>query len=56
MSDLVVSPISEIMGAEIENVDLSAPLPDAVFAQIVSAFLDHKLLVFRGQALSSGQI
>ena len=44
------------MGAEIENVDLSAPLPDAVFAQIGRAFLDHKLLVFRGQALSSGQI
>jgi taurine dioxygenase len=44
------------MGAEIENVDLSAPLPDAVFAQIAHAFLDHKLLVFRGQALSSGQI
>ena len=56
MSNLVVSPLSEIMGAEIENVDLSAPLPDAVFAQIGRAFLDHKLLVFRGQALSSGQI
>ncbi|HMI10032.1 MAG TPA: TauD/TfdA family dioxygenase [Bradyrhizobium sp.] len=56
MSNLVVSPLSEIMGAEIENVDLSAPLPDAVFAQIAHAFLDHKLLVFRGQALSSGQI
>ncbi len=56
MSDLCVSPISKIMGAEIENVDLSAPVPDAVFAQIARAFLDHKLLVFRGQALSSGQI
>jgi len=56
VSNLVVSPLSEIMGAEIENVDLSAPLPDAVFAQIAHAFLDHKLLVFRGQALSSGQI
>jgi taurine dioxygenase len=44
------------MGAEIENVDLSAPLPDAVFAQIGRAFLDHKLLVFRGQVLLSGQI
>jgi alpha-ketoglutarate-dependent taurine dioxygenase len=56
VSNLVVSPLSEIMGAEIENVDLSVPLPDAVFAQIARAFLDHKLLVFRGQALSSGQI
>ena len=56
MSDVVVSPISKIMGAEIENVDLSAPLPDAVFARIARAFLDHKLLVFRGQELSSGQI
>jgi len=56
VSDVVVSPISKIMGAEIENVDLSAPLPDGVFAQIARAFLDHKLLVFRGQELSSGQI
>ena len=56
MSNVVVSPLSEIMGVEIENVDLSAPLPDAVFAQIARAFLDHKLLVFRGQELSSRQI
>ena len=56
MSNVVVSPLSEIMGAEIENVDLSAPVPDAVFAQIARAFLEHKLLVFRGQALSSWQI
>ena len=56
MSDVVVSTISKIMGAEIEDVDLSAPLPDAVFARIARAFLDHKLLVFRGQELSSGQI
>lgn len=56
MSELCVSPLSKIMGAEIENVDLSAPLPDAVFAQIARAFLDYKLLVFRGQELSSGQI
>ncbi len=56
MSELCVSPLSKIMGAEIENVDLSAPLPDAVFGQIGRAFLDHKLLVFRGQELSPGQI
>jgi len=56
VSNVVVSPLSEIMGVEIENVDLSAPLPDAVFAQIARAFLDHKLLVFRGQELSSRQI
>jgi alpha-ketoglutarate-dependent taurine dioxygenase len=56
VSKLGVSPLSGIMGAEIENVDLGAPLPDAVFAQIARAFLDHKLRVFRGQALSPGQI
>jgi taurine dioxygenase len=44
------------MGAEIGNVDLSAPVPDAVFARIARAFLEHKLLAFRGQELSSGQI
>jgi len=56
VSKLGISPFSGIMGAEIGNVDLDAPLPDAVFAQIARAFLDHKLLLFRGQALSPGQI
>jgi taurine dioxygenase len=44
------------MGAEIRNVDLAHPLPEAAFAQIARAFLDHKLLVFRGQTLSPAQI
>jgi alpha-ketoglutarate-dependent taurine dioxygenase len=56
MSKLDVIPYSGIMGAEIKNVDLADPLSAAAFAQIARAFLDHKLLVFRGQALSPAQI
>lgn len=52
----VVFPLSEIMGAEIRDVDLTAPLSDAAFAQIARAFLDHKVLVFRGQTLTPAQI
>jgi alpha-ketoglutarate-dependent taurine dioxygenase len=44
----VVFPVSETMGAEIRNVDLAAPLTDAAFGKIACAFLDHKLVVFRG--------
>src|ERR1700681_3070298 len=56
MSRLDVVPYSGIMGAEIQNVDLADPLSEAAFAQIARAFLDHKLLVFREQALSPAQI
>jgi alpha-ketoglutarate-dependent taurine dioxygenase len=51
-----VIPFPGIMGAEIQNVDLADPLSDGVFARIARAFLDHKLLVFRNQALSPVQI
>jgi alpha-ketoglutarate-dependent taurine dioxygenase len=56
MSAPDVIPFPGIMGAEIQNVDLADPLSDGTFAQIARAFVDHKLLVFRNQALSPDQI
>ena len=51
-----IVPISQVMGAEIESVDLSAPVAEEVFLRIRAAFIQHKLLVFRNQRLSGAGI
>ncbi|AJT69460.1 hypothetical protein T261_7863 [Streptomyces lydicus] len=43
------------IGAEIEGVDLSAPIPDTVMAGIRAALLRHKVLFFRGQRLNHAE-
>ena len=43
------------IGAEVSGVDLGAPLPDDVFAQVRDAFHEHSVLVFRGQNISDEQ-
>jgi len=48
---LVVKPISPVIGAEIEGVDLEN-LDDATFEAIRKASLDHHVLVFRNQMIS----
>lgn len=49
-------PVSDVLGAEIVGEDLSRPLPDASKAEILSAFRDHHLLVFRDQKLNKEQM
>ncbi len=39
------------IGAEVQGVDLSAPLGTAVIDEITAALLEHKALLFRGQHL-----
>ena len=51
-SSFAVKPITPVIGAEIEGVDLGAPVSDALFAQIRQAMLDHHVLVFRDQTIS----
>ncbi|MCA8966522.1 MAG: TauD/TfdA family dioxygenase, partial [Planctomycetes bacterium] len=46
-----VTPIAAALGAHIEGVDLSKPLGDEVKAEIHRAFLDHAVVLFRGQDL-----
>ena len=46
-----IVPLSPTMGAEIRGVDLSRPLDPAVASALRAAWLDHVLLVFRGQTL-----
>lgn len=51
----VVMPLGPTIGAEVSNVDLARPLTDAQFAVIEQAFLDHLVLVFRGQPITDEQ-
>jgi alpha-ketoglutarate-dependent taurine dioxygenase len=54
-TDLVVSPLSPLIGAEIHGVDLSAPLSDAAVAAIRLALNTHHVIFFRDQELSPVQ-
>ena len=46
-----VTPLSGAAGAQIEGVDLSAPIPEAAAQEIHRAFLAHSVVVFRDQNL-----
>jgi len=43
------------LGAEIQGVDLSKPLPDAEFEQVKEAFFEHQVVVFPDQQLTPEQ-
>jgi len=49
-----IEPISEILGARIEGVDLSRALEDSAFTRLETALHDHGFIVFPGQELSAG--
>ncbi|MDX1433689.1 MAG: TauD/TfdA family dioxygenase [Gammaproteobacteria bacterium] len=46
-----INRLEPALGAEVSGVDLSGELDDETFADIHQAFVDHSVLVFRGQAL-----
>ena len=52
---VTVHPVSPAIGAELRGVDISGPIDDATFAVIHKAWLDHGVLVFRGQSLDAEQ-
>jgi taurine dioxygenase len=43
------------MGAEVTGADLSQPMDEATFQQVLEIFLEHKVLVFRGQRVTAPQ-
>src|ERR1700712_2578798 len=52
---LSYSPLHPTIGAEVEGVDLSQPISDAVRDDIKSALLKWKVLFFRGQNVNRRQ-
>jgi taurine dioxygenase len=52
---LSITPVQGRFVAEVGGVDLSQPLDDVRFARLHEAFLEHSILVFRGQRLSNEQ-
>ena len=50
---IAVRPLTPVIGAEIEGVDLSGELSNHQFAEIRRAFLEHHVILFRDQRLSA---
>lgn len=51
-ADYTVAPTGAALGAEIHDIDLTR-IDDATFKSLYSTWLDHLLLVFRGQTLTA---
>ncbi|HSK39883.1 MAG TPA: TauD/TfdA family dioxygenase [Arenibaculum sp.] len=47
--------LGDALGAEIRGVDLSQPVAPQTFAAIHDAWMQHEVLVFRGQTMTPGQ-
>lgn len=47
--------LSHALGAEVSGVDITKPLTEEAFREIHQAFLQHCLLLFRGQPLTRAQ-
>ncbi len=54
-TELAISPLSPLIGAEVEGVDLSAPLSEQTVADIRQALNTHHVIFFRDQSLSPAQ-
>lgn len=53
---IAVHPLAAPLGAEIGDVDLSAPLSDGLFKTIEDALHQHQVLVFRNQRIDDGDM
>ena len=52
---LKLRPLSYPLGAEVCDIDVSAPIGESEFGEIYQAFLDHCILLFRGQEITREQ-
>jgi len=52
---IAFSRMSALFGVETADIDLSLPLPDAVFKELEAAFYANQVLVLRGQRISAAQ-
>lgn len=53
--DFTIHPLSPAIGAEIRGLDLSRPLDPATVAAVRTVWLDHCILLFRGQDIDATQ-
>jgi taurine dioxygenase len=53
---LEIVPLSAALGAEIRGVDLAQPLDQTTFEKIHAAWLEHLILLFRGQTMDDGDL
>jgi taurine dioxygenase len=56
MTRITVKPSGRSLGADIKGVDLSQPIDDATFQEILDAWAEHLVLRFRGQKLTDDQL
>lgn len=56
MNDMWIQPTGGALGADINGVDLSRPLSDAVFAHILQAWGEHLVLRFSGQKIDDAML
>ncbi|HAA94050.1 MAG: taurine catabolism dioxygenase TauD [Rhodospirillaceae bacterium] len=52
---VAIQRIGESFVAEVDNIDLAQPIDDTAWEKIYRAYLDHQVLVFRGQSLTPQQ-
>ena len=55
MAELIINPLTPLIGAEIKNIDLRNVLHKEEISKIRVAFLKHSVLFFRDQNLSIDQ-
>jgi len=53
---VTVTRVGSNLGAEISGVDLRQPLPDDAFGAIEDALVEHELIIFRGQDITSDNL
>ena len=56
MKDFTISPVSDVIGAEVVGLDVSEPLDRDAVATLRQAFQDHNLPCFRDQVLTDEQL
>ena len=56
LAGLRIIPTGAALGAEIQGVDFSAPVPDAVKDRLRQAWADHLVLLWRGQTINDDQL